>query len=79
MQNKGTIRFFAIAFAVVSLYQLSFTLVTAITKNRAEKYANSEQVFALAKQLAKNDALLEVSLIDSIKTEIVKDFFKLNG
>jgi SecD/SecF fusion protein len=68
MQNKGTIRFFAIAFAVVSLYQLSFTLVTAITKNRAEKYANSEQVFALAKQLAKNDALLEVSLIDSIKT-----------
>ena len=68
MQNKGTIRFFAIAFAVVSLYQLSFTLVTSITRSRAEKYANSEQVFALAKQLAKNDALLEVSLIDSIKT-----------
>jgi len=68
MQNKGTIRFFAIAFALVSLYQLSFTLVTAITKNKAEKYASNEQVFALAKQLAKNDALLEASLIDSIKT-----------
>jgi SecD/SecF fusion protein len=68
MQNKGTIRFFAIAFALVSLYQLSFTLVTSITRNKAEKYASNEQVFALAKQLAKNDALLEVSLIDSIKT-----------
>jgi len=67
MQNKGTIRFFAIAFAVVSLFQLSFTLVTAITKNRAEKYATNEQAHALAKQLAKNDALLEVHLLDSIK------------
>lgn len=67
MQNKGTIRFFAIAFAVVSLFQLSFTLVTAITKNRAEKYATNEQAYALAKQLAKNDALLEVHLLDSIK------------
>ena len=68
MQNKGTIRFFAIAFALVSLYQLSFTLVTSITRNKAENYASNEQVFALAKQLAKNDALLEVNLIDSIKT-----------
>ncbi len=67
MQNKGTIRFFAIAFALVSLFQLSFTLVTAITKNRAEKYATNEQAQALAKQLAKNDALLEVHLLDSIK------------
>lgn len=68
MQNKGAIRFFAIAFAVVSLFQLSFTLVTAITKNKAEKYATNEQALALAKKLAKNDATLEVSLIDSIKT-----------
>jgi SecD/SecF fusion protein len=67
MQNKGTIRFFAIAFALVSLFQLSFTLVTSITRNRAEKYATNEQALALAKQLAKNDALLEVRLIDSIK------------
>ncbi len=67
MQNKGTIRFFAIAFALVSLFQLSFTLVTAITKNRAEKYATNEQAQALAKQLAKNDALLEVHLLDSLK------------
>ncbi len=66
MQNKGTIRFFAIAFAVVSLFQLSFTLVTSITRNRADNYANNEQAIALAKQLAKNDALLEISLKDSI-------------
>ncbi len=66
MQNKGTIRFFAIAFALVSLFQLSFTLVTSITRNRADNYANNEQAIALAKQLAKNDALLEISLKDSI-------------
>lgn len=67
MQNKGTIRFFAIAFALVSLFQLSFTLVTAITKNKAAKYATNEQAQALAKKLAKNDATLEARLMDSIK------------
>ena len=67
MQNKGTIRFFAIAFAVVSLFQLSFTLVTTITENKAKKYATNEQALSLAKQLAKNDALLEASLRDSIQ------------
>ena len=67
MQNKGTIRFFAIAFALVSLFQLSFTLVTKITENRAKNYATNEQAHALAKQLAKNDAKLEARLNDSIQ------------
>ncbi len=67
MQNKGTIRFFAIAFALVCLFQLSFTLVTTITENRAKKYGDNEQTIALAKQLAKNDAKAEARLTDSIK------------
>ncbi len=67
MQNKGAIRFFAIAFAVVCLFQLSFTVVTSITENKAKNYATNEQAMALAKQLAKNDAKLEATLADSIQ------------
>jgi SecD/SecF fusion protein len=66
MQNKGAIRFFAIAFALVCAFQLSFTLVTTITEKRAAKYASNDQALALAKQLAKNDATLETRLTDSI-------------
>jgi len=67
MQNKGAIRFFAIAFAVVCLFQLSFTLVTTITENRAKNYGNNDQAIALAKRLAKNDAKIEARLTDSIQ------------
>jgi len=67
MQNKGAIRFFAIAFAVVCLFQLSFTLVTTYTESKAKKFGSNEQTLALAKQLAKNDATLEARLSDSIQ------------
>ncbi len=67
MQNKGAIRFFAIAFALVCAFQLSFTLVTTITEKKAKNYATNEQATALAKQLAKNDATLETRLSDSIQ------------
>ena len=67
MQNKGAIRFFAIAFAVVCAFQLSFTVVTSITEKKARNYATNEQAIALAKQLAKNDATIEARLTDSIQ------------
>jgi SecD/SecF fusion protein len=67
MQNKGAIRFFAIAFALVCAFQLSFTLVTTIVEKKARNYASNEQAIALAKQLAKNDATLETRLADSIQ------------
>jgi len=41
MKNKGTIKFFAIALAVVSLFHLSFTLVTYLKEKRAKEYAES--------------------------------------
>ena len=44
MQNKGAIRAIAIIFALIFLYQLSFTVVTKIVERRAEKNA-TEQVF----------------------------------
>ncbi|AZQ43704.1 protein translocase subunit SecDF [Nonlabens ponticola] len=41
MQNKGLIRFFAIIFAVVSIYQLTYTVITNKVENEAETYADS--------------------------------------
>ncbi len=45
MQNKGLIKFFAILFALVSIYQLSFTFVASKVKNDAKSFAdgNSER------------------------------------
>ncbi|MFT7335038.1 MAG: SecD/SecF fusion protein, partial [Porticoccaceae bacterium] len=40
MQNKGLIKFFAIIFALVSIYQLSFTFVSSKIKNDAQSIAN---------------------------------------
>lgn len=67
MQNKGAIRFFAIAFALVCAFQLSFTVVTTIVEKKAKNYATNERAVALAKQLAKNDATIEPRLYDSIQ------------
>ncbi len=39
MQNKGLIRFFAIIFAIVSIYQLTYTFITNKVENDAEAYA----------------------------------------
>lgn len=66
MQNKGAIRFFAIAFALVCLFQLSFTIVARITENKAGNYASNEQAVALTKQLANGDATKEAAIADSI-------------
>ncbi len=40
MKNKGTIKFFAIALAVVSLFHLSFTLKTYLIEKKAAQIAN---------------------------------------
>ena len=44
MQNKGAIRTIAIIFALIFLYQLSFTLVTKRVERKAAKYAEAEAV-----------------------------------
>lgn len=66
MQNKGAIKVFAIALALVSLYQLSFTLVTARVERKAREYAQSEAASTLANELAKGDQVLFKHLLDSI-------------
>ena len=42
MQNKGAIRTLAIIFALIFIYQLSFTLVTKRVEKKAAKYAEAE-------------------------------------
>ncbi len=66
MQNKGLIRFFAIAFALVCLYQLSFTYVANRVERDARDYARSERFVEQARSLARGDELLGRLLLDSI-------------
>ena len=39
MQNRGLVKFFAILFALVSIYQLSFTFVSSSIEKDAKTYA----------------------------------------
>lgn len=66
MQNKGAIKVFAIALAIVSLYQLSFTFVAGRVERKAAVYANSEAASKLANELAKGDEMLYKHLLDSV-------------
>jgi len=66
MQNKGAIKLFAILLALVCAFQLSFTLITSRVESKARAYANSEEVYKQAKELANGDKLKENFYIDSI-------------
>ncbi|POS01681.1 SecD/SecF fusion protein [Flavobacterium croceum DSM 17960] len=71
MQNKGLIKFFAILFAIVSIYQLTFTFVASNIKNDAKSFASTELNKLKSKGVA-TDKLpdlnsLEVKYLDSLK------------
>lgn len=66
MQNRGAIKFFAIAFALVCLYQLSFTFVTSRVEKKAKEYARNEVAVQQANELADGNKVLETFLMDSI-------------
>jgi SecD/SecF fusion protein len=66
MQNKGLIKFFAILFALVSIYQLSFTFI-------------ANKVKSDAKIIAKGDATKELTYLDSIgKKPVFLNYFTFN-
>jgi SecD/SecF fusion protein len=62
MRNKGAIKFFAIALALVSIYQLSFTYFTGKVEREA-------------KEFSQGDAALEYQYLDSMASEPVYNFF----
>lgn len=66
MQNKGAIKFFAIAFALVCGFQLSFTFFTRHVENKAKAYATNQTAVNQAKSLAAGNSLKETFLYDSI-------------
>ena len=66
MQNRGLIKFFAIIFAVVSIYQLSFTFVANKIKGDAKEFAGGKPE-------------KEVKYLDSIgKEKVFLNFFTYN-
>ena len=66
MQNRGAIKFFAIAFALICLYQLSFTFVTSRVESKAKDYAVNELAQQQADELAGGNDVLRNYLFDSI-------------
>ena len=44
MQNKGIVRIFAVALILVSLFYLSFTVVTTTYNNKAKEYAAGDKM-----------------------------------
>jgi len=66
MQNKGVIRFFAILFALVCVFQLSFTYFSTKWDTRAKEYANGKDTEELAEILAEGNAMKETFYYDSI-------------
>jgi len=66
MQNKGAIKFFAIALAIVCLFQLSFTFFSKKVERNAVAYSRNEAATSQAKELAKGNTVLEQVLLDSI-------------
>lgn len=68
MQNKGIIKFLAVVLAVISLYQLSFTIVTRNVEKKAAEYATSEESVKMAESLAEGDQNAYNYLLDSIQS-----------
>lgn len=66
MQNKGVIKFFAITFILVCLFQLSFTFISYRYSNKADEYANAPAAKSLAEKMAQGDPLKLEYFYDSI-------------
>ncbi len=66
MQNKGTVQFFAIIFALVCLFQLSFSFISYHYQSKADDYSTAPVVKQMAMNLAKGNSLRQEFLYDSI-------------
>ena len=71
MQNKGAIRAIAIIFALIFVYQLSFTVVTKIVERKAEKNA-------IAQVFPKDANGQDIAVSESIQDAIAETMEKRN-
>ncbi len=70
MQSKGAIKFVAILIGLACLYQLSFTAVTYIQENKAEKYAEKAvELEQLSPSFSKVSDLDKAFYLDSLRKE----------
>ena len=65
MQNKSFISLFALVFAIVCLYQLSFTWIAQGVEKDAVEYSNG-------------DEFKEKAYLDSISSELRKSLFRFH-
>ncbi len=69
MQSRGAIKVFAIAFALVCLFQLSFTFVSSKIEREARSYARNDAAKKEAADLANGNQLRETFDLDSIASK----------
>ncbi len=74
MQNKGVVKFFAVTFVLVCLFQLSFTFISYHYSLKADAYANAPTVKEIAKTMAKGDPLKQEFYFDSISKSRLEYF-----
>ncbi len=74
MQNKGLIKLFAILFAIVSIYQLSFTWLAGGVEKDAKEYAIANSDENDGKALAKHERFY----LDSVANSPVISLFDVN-
>ena len=74
MQSRGAIKFFAIVFAIVCLFQLSFTFFSTKVERNAKEYARNEAAHSEAEKLAKGDEAAQAYYLDSI-AKAREDFY----
>lgn len=81
MQNRGLIKFFAILFALVSIYQLSFTFVASSVESKAKAYANgdSEKENAYLDSIGKKDVFLGLFTYNEVKEKKINKGLDLEG
>jgi len=74
MQNKGVVKFFAVTFVLVCLFQLSFTFISYRYARKAVAYANAPVVKEMATTLAKGNPIREEFYFDSISKSRMEYF-----
>ena len=81
MQNKGLIKFFAILFALVSIYQLSFTFVSSSIKSDAKVFAkgDSKKEFAYLDSIGKQKVFLNYFTFNDVRDKQINKGLDLEG
>ncbi len=81
MQNKGLVKFFAILFALVSIYQLSFTFVANKVKSDAKTFAgtNPDKEIKYLDSIGKEKVFLDFFTYDEVKDKQINKGLDLEG